>query len=121
MRKRNILFLSAWLLLMFVQAPAAGVDKTSIIGDPVGTYTLSPENQKVVGLTFDEISKEAPRLFALDASGKIFVYGLNRDSKAGFFGFEFRQVFDLPQGEGKTPLKNPRGLAFSLENGQPVL
>ena len=121
MRKRNILLFAAWLLLMFVQAPAAGADKAPIIGDSVGTYTLAPENQKVVGLTFDEISKEAPRLFALDESGKIFVYGLNRDDKGGFMGFDLRQVLDIPQREGKTPLESPRGLAFSLEDGQPVL
>ena len=72
-------------------------------------------------MTFDEISKDAPRLFVLDRSGKIFVYGLQKDGQGGFEGFELRETLNVPMGEDGTALKGLRGLAFSLESDQPVL
>ena len=119
-RKTGIFWVLIMTVLLAGSLPAAGNDK-SIIGDSVGSFNLAPENQNVIGMTFDEISKEAPRLFVLDKSGKIFVYGLDKEGSEGFKGFSLKETIDLPMGEDGQPLKGARGLAFTLEDNQPVL
>jgi len=121
MNKRKEIF---WTLVLTVLLAgslwAAGSDKP-IIGESVGSYILAPENQNILGMTFDEISKDAPRLFVMDKSGKIFVYGLDKEGATGFKGFSLKETIDLPMSEDGKPLKSPRGLAFTLENNMPVL
>jgi len=72
-------------------------------------------------MTFDEMSKDGPRLFVLDGSRKIFVYGVTRDAQSAVTGFPLRETIDLPARKDGKPIASPRGLAFTLENDSPVL
>ena len=113
--------LAAGLVLLFSLSWAGPKDPPPIVGDCVGQFTLAPDNQDVLGLTFDEMSEDGPRLFVLDASRKIFVYGVARDAQNAVTGFTLREAIDLPPGQDGKPIESPRGLAFTLEDDRPVL
>ena len=55
-------------------APAWTADKLVLIGQSERAYTLAPDNTRIRGLAFDDVSPHAPRLFVLDRSARIFVY-----------------------------------------------
>ena len=109
-----------WCLVMIFCACAtlSHAEKNSpIIGESERVYTLEAANQEIKGLAFDDVSKEGPILYVLDGSGKIFLYGVQGNSKE----LIFLRVLELPSGENGEPIESPRGLAFVLEKGQPVL
>jgi len=103
------------LLVSVLVASAAAGQEEPLIGESEKVYTLSDENTEIRGLAFDEISAEAPRLFVLDGSGKIFAYRPRLDPKKGVDELELLRVHSLPSGES-TP-RSPRGLAFTMESG----
>ena len=121
MNKRKGIFWILALTVFLTGSILASRSEKPIIGDSVGSYTLAPENQNILGMTFDEISKEAPRLFVMDKCGKIFVYGLDKEDADGFKGFSLKETIGLPMGEDGKPINAPRGLAFALENNKPIL
>jgi len=95
-------------------------EKQPLIGESEKVYTLSTDITEIRGLAFDDISPEAPRLFVLDHSGKIFVLKYNRNDHTNLDTFTEIDFYDLPK-EGDAPLRNPRGLAFNLDDGQLIL
>ena len=94
--------------------------KTPLIGESENVYTLADENQDIRGLAFDDVSGDTPRLFVLDRCGKIFVYRLHQDSKTGKDELEYLNIYDLPKDVDETPIVNPRGLAYTLENNESI-
>ena len=115
-KKKGLFLVLAMTVLLTISLPAAGKNKP-IIGDSVGSYNLAPENQDVIGMTFDEISKEAPRLFVLDKSGKIFVYGLDKEDSEGFKGFSLKETIDLPAGEDGQPRRVSLRVKYRIHLG----
>ena len=72
---------------------AATEDNTSaVIGQSERVYPLASENTDVRGLAFDDRSPEAPRLFTLDGSGKIFAYRLEKGAQAGLDQLQLLQT-----------------------------
>ena len=85
------------------------------IGDSEKVYKAAPENTDVRGLAWDEVSSDAPRLFALDASGILFSY--NSDDEDALQVIETRDLRHV----AADGLHDPRGLAFAIEKGNAVL
>jgi len=108
---------SRWILFVCTILVGFGLADTlggePLIGESEAFYTLAPENKAARGLAFDNVSPEAPRLFVLDASNKIFVYKVGRDLK-------LTETYDLPT-DGRSELKGVRGLAFSQDGDRPIL
>ena len=112
------LYLCFWYLVTFCLGTALAGPKAPLIGESEKVYTLARDNTEIRGLAFDNISPEAPRLFVLDCSGKIFIYKLNQ--KANHDELKLLDTYDLPK-KGDAPLNSPRGLAFALNDGKPIL
>ncbi len=91
------------------------------IGESERVYTLARDNTEIRGLAWDESSADAPRLFVLDRSGKVFVYRPNRNVEPDSDSMELLRTYDLSAIAGSTGLTSPRGLAFAVEQGCPVL
>ncbi|MCP4711872.1 MAG: transglutaminase domain-containing protein [Planctomycetes bacterium] len=115
------LVLSVWLISLISFQTAWADDKNPLIGEVEGIYTLANDTTEIRGLAFDEYSSKAPRLFVLDRVGKIFVYKLNQNSSGRNDILKLEQTYDLPLQADKSPITNPRGLAFTVENDQGVL
>ena len=113
-------YLCAGCLLSIMSGAIVAGPKAPLIGESEKIYDLPSENTEIRGLAFDDISPEAPRLFVLDRSGKIFVYKLKRSERANLDELTLLDTYDLPR-EGDSPLTNPRGLAFALDDGKPIL
>lgn len=107
------------LVIIFCACTALSyAEKNSpIIGESERVYTLEAANQEIRGLAFDDVSKDAPILYVLDGSGKIFLYEVQGNSKE----LIFLRALELPSGDNGESIESPRGLAFALEKGQPVL
>ena len=80
-RIRLTILLAVVVLLAAGTAGAAA--RSPLMGESEKAYVLAPENTEVRGLAFDETSPLAPRLFVLDAAGKVFIYGVPPDAAAG--------------------------------------
>ncbi|MCP2620328.1 transglutaminase family protein, partial [Candidatus Aminicenantes bacterium AC-334-K16] len=91
-----------------------------LIGECENVYYLSPENQELRGLAFDDISPERPRLFVLDAAGKIFVYRPTGDFQKDRQKLVLLETYELPKNPQGEPLAGLRGLAFAVESGHDV-
>jgi hypothetical protein len=115
-KKRTIIVLGILVLLLAGTAGAAA--KPPLMGESEKAYTLAAGNAEVRGLAFDGASPLAPRLFALDASGKVFIYGVPASAAAG--ELTLLGTVALPVRANGTPLQSPRGLAYSRENGKDV-
>lgn len=102
-----------WCLISISLGSPLARGAAALVGQSEQVYTLAAENTEVRGLAFDDISPEAPRLFALDASGKIFVYKVGRD-------LTLTETHALPQ-DGGSAIKSPRGLAFAMANDRTIL
>lgn len=87
-----------------------------IIGETECVYTLAQENTEVRGLAWDESSHEQPRLLVLDRSGTVFAYELGGDGE-----LDLAETLSLYGRVGPTKLVSPRGLAFAVEDGQPII
>jgi len=105
----------AWL------AASAAASTTALIGESEKVYTLAPENTSIRGVACNAVSPEAPRLFVLDQSGKVFVYRLEQDFAKGTGELRLLDRLDLPAGSDGAPAAGPRGLAFALEDAGTVL
>ena len=108
------------LLFLVLSTVAAADRKPPLIGQSEKVYTLASENTEISGLAFDDISAEAPRLFVLDRSGWIFVYRLNQNPEEHIDRLTLVDRYALPQKAGQPLLRNPRGLAFSLDREREV-
>ena len=91
-----------------------------LIGESEKVYTLAGDNKEIRGLAFDDMSPQAPRLFVLDQTGKIFAYGLHQNPGKAIDELKLLDQYTLPKDTDKTSLANPRGLAFSWEKGQEI-
>lgn len=116
---RILIVLLVALILGFGTTSVWG--KAPLIGEVERSYALDAGNQEVRGLAFDDISKDAPLLYVLDAAGKIFVYGVSDGSIKGNDGLKLLRDFDLPRRKNGEPIESPRSLAFALENEHPIL
>ncbi len=92
-----------------------------VIGESEKAYSLAEENREVRGLAWDEVSSSSPRLFVLDASGKIFVYTPTGDIGTGKDDLTPAKILDLPLTDKGLPLAGPRGLAYGQEGGKGIL
>ncbi|MBN2408279.1 MAG: hypothetical protein JXE07_00960 [Candidatus Aminicenantes bacterium] len=92
-----------------------------IIGESEKLYALAEGNDEVLGLAWDEMSGEAPRLFVLDASRKIFVYAPAADLPGGKDELNLVRVLELPTTDKGRPIAQPRGLAYTREGGKGIL
>ena len=108
-RIRLTVILAISVLLAAGTAGAAA--KFPLMGDSEKAYVLAPENTEVRGLAFDDISPLAPRLFVLDAAGKVFIYGVPADPAAG--ELKLLGTLGLPTRANGSALQNPRGLAYT--------
>ena len=79
------------------------------IGDAEKVYMLAPGNTNVRGLAWDEVTPDAPRLFALDASGTLFCYQPGDEH-----ALEAIKTYDLQRAVADDGLDDPRGLTFAL-------
>lgn len=116
MKKRA---LSLWVILL-AAAVVGRAASTPVVGTSEYCYTLARENTEVRGLAFDDVSARAPRLFVLDTAGKIFVYRPASAAKAGAGELELLGVVPIQAPDKAPAIESPRGLAFSLENGNDV-
>lgn len=120
MRPLRFLGITA-LVLVLSQAAAAFAKDAVIIGEKEQTCRLAAGNDDVRGFAIDEVSPEAPVLYVLDSSGKLFLYDLAKRSEAPEMELELLRSVDLPQRPGGDPIESPRGLAFALEKGDHIL
>ena len=110
-------FLAVYFLIQgFGQAA-----QNPLIGESEKVYSLAEGNDEVRGLAWDEISKETPRLFVLDASRKIFVYILKADTQGGTEELKLARVLELPSEDKDRPIADTRGLAYSQEGGKGIV
>ena len=91
-----------------------------IIGQSEKVYTLASKNQEIRGLAFDDVSPQAPRLFVLDQSGKIFAYRLNQNLSRGIDELKLLDYYTLPSEKNKFSLTGPRGLAYAWEKEREI-
>jgi hypothetical protein len=103
-------------ILVFGQAA-----QNPIIGETEKVFPLAEGNDEVRGLAWDEVSGDAPRLFVLDASRKIFVYASIVSPQGGVEDLKLAKVLELPTTEKGGPIADPRGLAYSQESGKGIL
>lgn len=112
-----------WLVSIVLLAAAAvtaeAADKPPVVGESEAVLALAAENTEVRGLAFDEFSPRAPRLFVLDASGKIFVYRPG-GAKTGRDGLALLGTIPLPVPQSGPAIEGPRGLAYTLESDEDV-
>jgi hypothetical protein len=106
--KTRILLLA---LVLLATATAGAAVRSPLIGESEKAYVLAPENTEVRGLAFDETSPLAPRLFVLDASGKVFIYGVPATAAAG--DLKLLGTLPLPSRANGSTLQSPRGLAYT--------
>ncbi len=104
-------------VLLLCAATAAAAVKPPVVGESEACYTLAAGNEDVRGLAFDDASPKAPRLFVLDAAGRIFVYRPAGDPKPAAGELSLLEVIPLP---AEAAMESPRGLAFTLEEGREV-
>lgn len=109
------------LILFMLTAGWVWTSQPPLVGESEHVYNLAAENTEVRGLAFDEVSADAPRLFVLDAAGKIFIYKPRLDAKSGIDELELLGVAGLPMKEDGRPIESPRGLAFAQEGGKDVV
>ncbi|MFC1783500.1 hypothetical protein ACFL02_07930, partial [Planctomycetota bacterium] len=114
------LILCVWLIVAVNTRPASCQEKDLLIGEIEKIYALASNNTEIRGLAFDDISAQAPRLFVLDHSGRIFAYQLHQNPEEGIDVLKLIQIFELPTERDGSRLASPRGLTFTLENGQSI-
>ncbi len=119
--KSTELPLFASMLTAICTSLSAAEDPLPTIGESVCIYTLAETNTEARGLAFDGSSADAPRLFVLDGSGKVFSYRAHEDSSSEIETLELLQTYDLSAIPGASGLASPRGLAFAIEEGTDVL
>jgi len=112
------LILVSLSVLLLGPSIAAAKSPSPLMGETESVHSLAPENNKVRGLAFDEASPKAPRLFVLDASGKVFAYRIPTDAKADP---ELVGSMNVPGETDERPLAGLRGLAFAREDGRDIL
>ncbi|MBN1589218.1 MAG: transglutaminase domain-containing protein [Pirellulales bacterium] len=100
---------------------AAPDDAAPLIGESEAVYTLSPKNDDIRGLAFDDVSPKAPRLLVLDRSGKVFSYQIPRRDDGATGELKQLEVIELPRDAQGNRLVKPRGLAYAREGGHDVL
>jgi hypothetical protein len=109
-----------WILIAIAAGTARATAQSPLIGESEKTYALAAGNAEARGLAFDDVSPLAPRLFVLDASGKIFIYGFHPESAGATAELKFLGTIGLPvRVDGSSP-GSPRGLAYSREAGKDV-
>jgi transglutaminase-like putative cysteine protease len=91
------------------------------VGESEGVYSLASDNSQIRGLAWDETSSHAPRLFVLDGSGKVFSYKHKPTVAQDMGNLELLRTHDLKSVASFAGLDSPRGLAFAVEGGCPVL
>ncbi len=114
------LILCVWLIVSANTRPASSQEKDLLIGEIEKVYALASDNTEIRGLAFDDISDQAPRLFVLDHSGRIFAYQLHQNPEEGINVLKLIQIFELPKERDGSSPASPRGLTFTLENGQSI-
>jgi len=107
--------------LWIVQADLLAKETSPIVGESEKVYVLADENLDVRGLAFDDSSAEAPRLFVLDHSGKIFVYKYQNNSEKRSDRLEYLHAHKIPATAEGLMIEGPRGLAYAVEQGQSIL
>ncbi len=108
---RNRLTILLAVVVLLAAGTAGAAARSPLMGESEKAYVLAPENTEVRGLAFDEISPLAPRLFVLDASGKVFIYGVPPDAAAG--ELKLLGTLALPKRADGSALQSPRGLAYT--------
>jgi hypothetical protein len=111
-----VLFAIAVSLL--ASSPAAAAVKSPLMGESQKAYVLAQENTEVRGLAFDGASPLAPRLFVLDAAGKVFIYGVPAEPAAG--DLKLLGTIALPKRTDGSALQSPRGLAYTRSDDKDV-
>lgn len=98
-------------------ASGSAADKPVLIGQSEKVYTLAPDNARISGLAFDDVSADAPRLFVLDGSARIFAYEFDGDSDNSRDELRLTETIELPAEARESPQADPRGLAFAFKDG----
>ena len=114
------LLLPALLAASLNVAPASAEKNASVVGESEQVYTLAEGNAETCGLAIDDVSSDAPRLFTLDRSGRIFAYQLSRNPQEGADELKLIRAIELPKEADGSPLAGPRGLAFTVEDRQRI-
>lgn len=115
----GVLRLPCWLLLicLVMIAPSSAAGKPPLIGESEKVYSLAPGNTQIRGLAFDDASAEAPRLFVLDRSARIFVYAFDGDPNGEL---RLAETIELAGGDDESRPADPRGLVYAFEDGRDV-
>jgi hypothetical protein len=109
------------VLAVLVPLSAAAQAREPLIGQSEQVYVCCEDNTDVRGLAFDDHAAKAGRLFVLDGTARVFIYGLPPEPSAQADGLELLQTLDLSLVTGSAPLASPRGLAWAVEDGREVL
>ena len=105
------------LLLASLAAPTAALAPQHV-GESLGIYDLAEGNAEVRGVAWDQRSPDAPRLLALDRSGKLFVY---RPPGEGSDELELLSIHELPAPVRDALPAGPRGLSCGQVEGRTAL
>ncbi len=111
-RRKSILIGLAVFLAAAAAAPAADLPR---FGASERSLTLPPELGEIRGLAFDDVSPQAPRLFVLDASGRVHIFRAPVRPDADP---EPLEVLPAPARKDKAAWKGLRGLAYTRVNDQ---
>ena len=114
------LLLSVMAAVLSDVGAAAAENEHPRIGESEGIYQLASDNTQTRGLAVDDSSADAPRLFVLDASSKVFAYQIDLDAARPADALKLLRVHALPTDADGARLANPRGLAFAVEDGHDV-
>jgi hypothetical protein len=114
------LYFCILLISSTIAAPAWTADEPVIVGQSEKVYTLAPDNTRIRGLAFDDVSPDAPRLFVLDGSARIFVYEFDGDHDNLKDELRLTEIIDLPIETEESNPADPRGLAFTFDDGSDV-
>ncbi|MBN1816204.1 MAG: hypothetical protein JW828_02515 [Sedimentisphaerales bacterium] len=109
-----------WLISSWFIAPGSVADTRTLIGQSEKVYTLAPGNTQIKGLAFDDLSPHAPRLFVLDHTAGIFIYKLDGDADSPKKELQLSGNIALPNGDNKSHISDPRGLAYDFESGRDI-
>ncbi len=121
MKKQIAIVLAFGLFVWGAGAAGAQSGVHPLIGESEGTLVLAEGNTELRGLAFDDSSPAAPRLFVLDASGRVFVYRVSEAAAGSFPDLKLLATLDLPTGEDGRRPSSPRGLAYVQAGGDDLL
>lgn len=114
-RRRLLTLGLLWLGLFGAIASAAGAAGLPRFGESERAFALPAGFGEIRGLAFDDVSPQAPRLFVLDASGRVHAFRAPAKPDADPVPLE---TLPAPVRKDKAAWRSLRGLAYTRVNDQ---